>query len=124
MGRILCTILTSCRVIYVVVVPLKKGRGPIRHIKNPDELDLEEVNIPFFLPSLYPCVTDTVEPETWKVFSQEHCGNVPRGFVRERGQLYSSHPYPLANCHAWPLDLELWMAQGILYSVYILFYSM
>ncbi|KAK9967134.1 hypothetical protein ABG768_001546 [Culter alburnus] len=37
------------KVIYVVVVPLKKGRGPIRHIKSPDELDLEEVNIPFFL---------------------------------------------------------------------------
>ncbi|XP_048038141.1 receptor-type tyrosine-protein phosphatase S isoform X41 [Megalobrama amblycephala] len=31
------------KVIYVVVVPLKKGRGPIRHIKNPDELDLEEL---------------------------------------------------------------------------------
>ncbi|XP_036376543.1 receptor-type tyrosine-protein phosphatase S isoform X11 [Megalops cyprinoides] len=29
--------------IYVVVVPLKKGRGPIRHIKNPDEMDLEEL---------------------------------------------------------------------------------
>ncbi|ROL54969.1 Receptor-type tyrosine-protein phosphatase S [Anabarilius grahami] len=31
------------KVIYVAVVPLKKGRGPIRHIKNPDELDLEEL---------------------------------------------------------------------------------
>ncbi|XP_067271382.1 receptor-type tyrosine-protein phosphatase S isoform X32 [Pseudorasbora parva] len=31
------------KAIYVVVVPLKKGRGPIRHIKNPDELDLEEL---------------------------------------------------------------------------------
>ncbi|XP_072516047.1 receptor-type tyrosine-protein phosphatase S isoform X11 [Salminus brasiliensis] len=29
--------------VYVVVVPLKKGRGPIRHIKNPDEIDLEEL---------------------------------------------------------------------------------
>ncbi|KAJ8418938.1 hypothetical protein AAFF_G00004370 [Aldrovandia affinis] len=29
--------------IYVVVVPLKKGRGPIRHIKNPDEMDPEEL---------------------------------------------------------------------------------
>lgn len=28
----------------MVVVPLKKGRGPIRHIKSPDEMDLEEVN--------------------------------------------------------------------------------
>ncbi|XP_051550637.1 receptor-type tyrosine-protein phosphatase S-like isoform X11 [Myxocyprinus asiaticus] len=31
------------KAIYVVVVPLKKGRGPIRHIKTPDELDLEEI---------------------------------------------------------------------------------
>ncbi|XP_035269163.1 LOW QUALITY PROTEIN: receptor-type tyrosine-protein phosphatase S-like [Anguilla anguilla] len=29
--------------IYVVVVPLKKKKGPIRHIKNPDEMDLEEL---------------------------------------------------------------------------------
>lgn len=101
-----------------MVVPLKKGRGPIRHIKNPDELDLEEVNIPFFFSSLCAFVADTVEPEPWKVFSHEHCGNDPQGFVRERGQLHSSHPYPLANCQAWPLDLELWMAQGCLYSVY------
>lgn len=43
---VLCTILSSCRAVYVVVVPLKKGRGPIRHIKSPDELDLEEVNKP------------------------------------------------------------------------------
>lgn len=32
------------RSVYVVVVPLKKGRGPIRHIKSPDEIDLEEVS--------------------------------------------------------------------------------
>ncbi|XP_016330010.1 receptor-type tyrosine-protein phosphatase S-like isoform X28 [Sinocyclocheilus anshuiensis] len=31
------------KAVYVVVVPLKKGRGPIRHIKTPDELDLEEL---------------------------------------------------------------------------------
>ncbi|XP_052445755.1 receptor-type tyrosine-protein phosphatase S isoform X12 [Carassius gibelio] len=31
------------KVVYVVVVPLKKGRGPIRHIKSPDELDLDEL---------------------------------------------------------------------------------
>ncbi|XP_073669547.1 receptor-type tyrosine-protein phosphatase S isoform X11 [Paramisgurnus dabryanus] len=31
------------KTIFVVVVPLKKGRGPIRQIKNPDELDLEEL---------------------------------------------------------------------------------
>lgn len=31
------------RSVYVVVVPLKKGRGPIRHIKSPDEIDLEEL---------------------------------------------------------------------------------
>ncbi|KAJ8374391.1 hypothetical protein SKAU_G00049710 [Synaphobranchus kaupii] len=29
--------------IYVVVVPLRKKKGPIRHIKNPDEMDLEEL---------------------------------------------------------------------------------
>uniref|UniRef100_A0A4W5QNS2 protein-tyrosine-phosphatase n=1 Tax=Hucho hucho TaxID=62062 RepID=A0A4W5QNS2_9TELE len=27
---------------YVVVVPLKKGSGTVRHLKNPDEMDLEE----------------------------------------------------------------------------------
>uniref|UniRef100_A0A673N341 protein-tyrosine-phosphatase n=1 Tax=Sinocyclocheilus rhinocerous TaxID=307959 RepID=A0A673N341_9TELE len=52
---VLCTIATSCRAVYVVVVPLKKGRGPIRHIKTPDELDLEEVNIASFLKSLSLC---------------------------------------------------------------------
>ncbi|XP_029105535.1 receptor-type tyrosine-protein phosphatase S-like isoform X2 [Scleropages formosus] len=31
------------RNMYVVVVPVKKGRGPIRNIKNPDEMDLEEL---------------------------------------------------------------------------------
>uniref|UniRef100_A0A672PX01 protein-tyrosine-phosphatase n=1 Tax=Sinocyclocheilus grahami TaxID=75366 RepID=A0A672PX01_SINGR len=31
------------KAVYVVVVPLKKGRVPIRHIKTPDELDLEEL---------------------------------------------------------------------------------
>uniref|UniRef100_A0A8C1STT2 protein-tyrosine-phosphatase n=1 Tax=Cyprinus carpio TaxID=7962 RepID=A0A8C1STT2_CYPCA len=54
---VVCTILTSCRTVYVVVVPLKKGRGPIRHIKSPDELDLEEVNIASFLKSLSLCRT-------------------------------------------------------------------
>ncbi|XP_061093981.1 receptor-type tyrosine-protein phosphatase S-like isoform X6 [Conger conger] len=29
--------------IYLVVVPLRKKKGPIRHIKNPDEMDLEEL---------------------------------------------------------------------------------
>ncbi len=73
---VLCTILTSCRAVYVVVVPLKKGRGPIRHIKSPDELDLEEVNIPAFIFSFFcPCVADTVEPKPCNVFSQGHCGN-------------------------------------------------
>uniref|UniRef100_A0A8C2GEF8 protein-tyrosine-phosphatase n=1 Tax=Cyprinus carpio TaxID=7962 RepID=A0A8C2GEF8_CYPCA len=33
----------SCRNIYVVVVPLKRARGVIRHLKSPDEMDLEEV---------------------------------------------------------------------------------
>lgn len=40
------------RSVYVVVVPLKKGRGPIRHIKSPDEMDLEEVN-----GSEFPCLS-------------------------------------------------------------------
>uniref|UniRef100_A0A4W4FJP6 protein-tyrosine-phosphatase n=1 Tax=Electrophorus electricus TaxID=8005 RepID=A0A4W4FJP6_ELEEL len=31
-----------CRAIYVVVVPQKKARGP-RHMKSPDEMDLEEL---------------------------------------------------------------------------------
>ncbi len=73
---VLCTILTSCRAVYVVVVPLKKGRGPIRHIKSPDELDLEEVNIPAFIFSFFcPCVAGTVKPKPCNVSSQGHCGN-------------------------------------------------
>ncbi|XDV28389.1 hypothetical protein PO909_031713, partial [Leuciscus waleckii] len=31
------------RNIYVVVVPLKRARGVIRHLKSPDEMDLEEL---------------------------------------------------------------------------------
>ncbi|KAK1790815.1 hypothetical protein P4O66_014669 [Electrophorus voltai] len=34
---------TLVRNIYVVVVPLKKGRGLTRHLKSPDEMDLEEL---------------------------------------------------------------------------------
>uniref|UniRef100_A0A8C7VQ42 protein-tyrosine-phosphatase n=1 Tax=Oncorhynchus mykiss TaxID=8022 RepID=A0A8C7VQ42_ONCMY len=33
----------SCRNLYVVVVPLKRARGVIRHLKSPDEMDLEEL---------------------------------------------------------------------------------
>lgn len=33
----------SSRNVYVVVVPLRRARGVIRHLKNPDEMDLEEV---------------------------------------------------------------------------------
>uniref|UniRef100_A0AAY5F4Q2 protein-tyrosine-phosphatase n=1 Tax=Electrophorus electricus TaxID=8005 RepID=A0AAY5F4Q2_ELEEL len=33
------------RAIYVVVVPQKKARGP-RHMKSPDEMDLEELRLP------------------------------------------------------------------------------
>uniref|UniRef100_A0A9J7ZUB9 protein-tyrosine-phosphatase n=1 Tax=Cyprinus carpio carpio TaxID=630221 RepID=A0A9J7ZUB9_CYPCA len=32
-----------CENIYVVVVPLKRARGVIRHLKSPDEMDLEEL---------------------------------------------------------------------------------
>ncbi|XP_052404355.1 receptor-type tyrosine-protein phosphatase S isoform X4 [Carassius gibelio] len=34
---------SSVRNIYVVVVPLKRARGVIRHLKSPDEMDLEEL---------------------------------------------------------------------------------
>ncbi|XP_066511324.1 receptor-type tyrosine-protein phosphatase S-like isoform X5 [Hoplias malabaricus] len=34
---------TTIRYIYVVVVPLKRGRGVNRHLKSPDEMDLEEL---------------------------------------------------------------------------------
>lgn len=36
------------RNIYVVVVPLKRARGVIRHLKSPDEMDLEEVGLAAF----------------------------------------------------------------------------
>ena len=28
---------------YVVVVPLRRAKGAIKHLKSPDEMDLEEV---------------------------------------------------------------------------------
>ncbi|XP_028977525.1 receptor-type tyrosine-protein phosphatase S isoform X16 [Esox lucius] len=31
------------KIFYVVVVPIKKGSGTVRHLKNPDEMDLEEL---------------------------------------------------------------------------------
>ncbi|XP_057713013.1 receptor-type tyrosine-protein phosphatase S-like isoform X7 [Corythoichthys intestinalis] len=34
---------TPVKNIYVVVVPLRKARGVIRHLKSPDEMDLEEL---------------------------------------------------------------------------------
>ncbi|XP_043118922.1 receptor-type tyrosine-protein phosphatase S isoform X3 [Puntigrus tetrazona] len=34
---------SNVRNIYVVVVPLKRARGVIRHLKSPDEMDLEEL---------------------------------------------------------------------------------
>ncbi|XP_051554555.1 receptor-type tyrosine-protein phosphatase S isoform X1 [Myxocyprinus asiaticus] len=34
---------SNIRNIYVVVVPLKRARGVIRHLKSPDEMDLEEL---------------------------------------------------------------------------------
>ncbi|KAM4556552.1 receptor-type tyrosine-protein phosphatase S isoform 4-T4 [Fundulus diaphanus] len=34
---------TPVKNIYVVVVPLRRARGVIRHLKNPDEMDLEEL---------------------------------------------------------------------------------
>lgn len=32
------------RNVYVVVVPLRRTRGVVRHPKSPDEMDLEEVS--------------------------------------------------------------------------------
>ncbi|XP_035861420.1 receptor-type tyrosine-protein phosphatase S-like isoform X1 [Sander lucioperca] len=34
---------TPVKNVYVVVVPLKRARGVIRHLKSPDEMDLEEL---------------------------------------------------------------------------------
>uniref|UniRef100_A0A3P8NKI5 protein-tyrosine-phosphatase n=1 Tax=Astatotilapia calliptera TaxID=8154 RepID=A0A3P8NKI5_ASTCA len=39
----LFVLLHSYRNIYVVVVPLRRPRGVIRHLKSPDEMDLEEL---------------------------------------------------------------------------------
>lgn len=36
-------LLCTHRNVYVVVVPLRRARGVIRHLKSPDEMDLEEV---------------------------------------------------------------------------------
>lgn len=86
---VLCTILTSCRVIYVVVVPLKKGRGPIRHIKSPDELDLEEVNIPFFL-QVFVLVSQTQWSQSHgKCSHMSIVGMFPRG-LSGRGDNYTA----------------------------------
>ena len=35
--------LVLCRNVYVVVVPLRRAKGAIKHLKSPDEMDLEEV---------------------------------------------------------------------------------
>uniref|UniRef100_A0A8C2H352 protein-tyrosine-phosphatase n=1 Tax=Cyprinus carpio TaxID=7962 RepID=A0A8C2H352_CYPCA len=45
---------SSVRNIYVVVVPLKRARGVIRHLKSPDEMDLEEVEHLQHLSGYYP----------------------------------------------------------------------
>uniref|UniRef100_A0A8C4I6X6 protein-tyrosine-phosphatase n=1 Tax=Dicentrarchus labrax TaxID=13489 RepID=A0A8C4I6X6_DICLA len=42
-GVMLLVLLCSHRNVYVVVVPLRRGRGVIRHLKSPDEMDLEEL---------------------------------------------------------------------------------
>ncbi|XP_027140937.1 receptor-type tyrosine-protein phosphatase S isoform X3 [Larimichthys crocea] len=34
---------TPVKNVYVVVVPLRRARGSVRHLKNPDEMDLEEL---------------------------------------------------------------------------------
>uniref|UniRef100_A0A3Q0SGM4 protein-tyrosine-phosphatase n=1 Tax=Amphilophus citrinellus TaxID=61819 RepID=A0A3Q0SGM4_AMPCI len=39
----LFVLLRSHRNVYVVVVPLRRARGVIRHLKSPDEMDLEEL---------------------------------------------------------------------------------
>uniref|UniRef100_A0A668VFM3 protein-tyrosine-phosphatase n=1 Tax=Oreochromis aureus TaxID=47969 RepID=A0A668VFM3_OREAU len=39
----LFVLLCSHRNVYVVVVPLRRPRGVIRHLKSPDEMDLEEL---------------------------------------------------------------------------------
>uniref|UniRef100_A0AAQ5Y7T3 protein-tyrosine-phosphatase n=1 Tax=Amphiprion ocellaris TaxID=80972 RepID=A0AAQ5Y7T3_AMPOC len=42
-GVRLFVLLCSHRNVYVVVVPLRRARGVIRHLKSPDEMDLEEL---------------------------------------------------------------------------------
>uniref|UniRef100_A0A671YYB1 protein-tyrosine-phosphatase n=1 Tax=Sparus aurata TaxID=8175 RepID=A0A671YYB1_SPAAU len=42
-GVTLSVLLCSHRNVYVVVVPLRRARGVIRHLKSPDEMDLEEL---------------------------------------------------------------------------------
>uniref|UniRef100_A0A665X0M4 protein-tyrosine-phosphatase n=1 Tax=Echeneis naucrates TaxID=173247 RepID=A0A665X0M4_ECHNA len=40
---VLFVLFCSHRNVYVVVVPLRRSRGVIRHLKSPDEMDLEEL---------------------------------------------------------------------------------
>uniref|UniRef100_A0A7N6FCT9 protein-tyrosine-phosphatase n=1 Tax=Anabas testudineus TaxID=64144 RepID=A0A7N6FCT9_ANATE len=42
-GVTMFVFLCSHRNVYVVVVPLRRARGVIRHLKSPDEIDLEEL---------------------------------------------------------------------------------
>uniref|UniRef100_A0A4W6ES77 protein-tyrosine-phosphatase n=1 Tax=Lates calcarifer TaxID=8187 RepID=A0A4W6ES77_LATCA len=42
-GVMLFVLFCSHRNVYVVVVPLRRARGVIRHLKSPDEMDLEEL---------------------------------------------------------------------------------
>lgn len=53
------------RNIYVVVVPLKRARGVIRHLKSPDEMDLEEVGLTAFK-----------DLSTWNYFAYSICSLV------------------------------------------------
>lgn len=57
-------LLCSLRNVYVVVVPLRRARGVIRHLKSPDEMDLEEVRITTMTASTDVCAWK--EGETYK----------------------------------------------------------
>uniref|UniRef100_A0A4W5PUG2 protein-tyrosine-phosphatase n=1 Tax=Hucho hucho TaxID=62062 RepID=A0A4W5PUG2_9TELE len=60
------TTITIILNVYVVVVPLRRARGVIRHLKNPDEMDLEEVRAMVDLRRAY--ITARFTPATLPAF--------------------------------------------------------
>lgn len=77
-GVMLFVLLCPHRNVYVVVVPLRRARGVIRHLKSPDEMDLEEVRT-----TTMTALTDVC---AWKRPINTHTNRIP--LLRTPGKAY------------------------------------